>query len=439
MHYKPCTCQVVVSAISLQDMRVLVLMVVYLAKVLGGLSRLFRLGRGTSISGWIVEKRLPFLLAYFKSKYKKVIYISGTNGKTTTRSLIVQALRDSSKQVVTNSGGANIYRGLAASLLNDVDFFGNIRSEFAVLEVEEATLPILCSFLPAQVIVLTNLARDQLDVYGELDITQGYFINSLSKCLEAKVIINSDDPKLLEINLTASIGVTLRNSTIQYEVARQKKAQVYRLLIIEQEGTELAITYNTEHSTFTPQLTGQYNSINYALAAATLIESGLSLTQITSSFKVSKPVFGRSESILTKSAKHSLILVKNPLGLSSVLANRTDPITRLIIGINDNIADGKDVSWLWDVDFEGFLENQVVSEIIVTGQRSGDVGLRIQQALRHVNKINKILSYSQAEVVALLLSTPNDYMVLGTYTVMMQLRSKLEKQLNLPTIDSNNF
>jgi lipid II isoglutaminyl synthase (glutamine-hydrolysing) len=422
-------------------MRLLVLVVVYLAKILGGLSRLFKLGRGTSISGWIVEKQLPFLLKYFVGRYNQVIYISGTNGKTTTRSLVVQALRNSGHTVVTNSGGANIYRGIAASLLNDLTLLGSTKSTLAVLEVEEATLPVLANYLPATVLVLTNLARDQLDVYGELDITQAYFTSSLSKMPDAILILNADDPKLLEMKVVASIGVYLKDSTIQYETSTTSLATIQTPLVISENNLGLAVEYNNERYDFVPQLTGQYNSINYALAAAALTRCGLSFAQITKSFNSSLPVFGRSEVITTDKAHHTLLLVKNPLGLGSVFTSYSNkPVTRVIIGINDNIADGRDVSWLWDVDFESFFKDRVVEEIVVTGTRAADIGLRIYQTLRFVKQDTKVvITYTIPDIADVLLTTTEDYLVLGTYTAMMQLRSILEKPLSLPAIDSSNF
>jgi lipid II isoglutaminyl synthase (glutamine-hydrolysing) len=421
-------------------MRLLVLVVVYLAKILGGLSRLFKLGRGTSISGWIVEKQLPFLLKYFVGRYNQVVYISGTNGKTTTRSLVVQALRNSGHTVVTNSGGANIYRGIAASLLNDLTWLGSTKSSLAVLEVEEATLPVLANYLPATILVLTNLARDQLDVYGELDITQTYFMSSLSKMPDAVLILNADDPKLLEMKVAASIGVYLKDSTIQYEPSSSNLATIQTPLVISENNLTLAVEYNSKRYDFIPQLTGQYNGINYGLAAAVLVSCEVKLDEIAKSFATSTPVFGRSEVLKTPTANHTLLLVKNPLGLGSVLTSYKNTDTkRIIIGINDNIADGRDVSWLWDVDFESFLQDRELEEIIVTGTRSKDMFVRLTQALRQVNSTLRVSMLTIPEVAGMVLSTKQNYNIFGTYTVIMQLRSLLEKPLELLPIDSDQF
>ena len=441
MYYKPCTCQVDISILLLPYMRLQILVVLYCAKVLGFLSRLFGTGRGTSIPGWVVEKYTPSVMKYFAGSYKHIIFISGTNGKTTTRSLVVHALRAKGFTVVTNSGGANIYRGIAASLLQDLTWLGTIKSLVAVLEVEEATLPKLSQYLPADVLLLTNLARDQLDVYGELAITQEYFMQTIRQMPRAGVILNIDDPKLLELPVFADIGVSLKSSNIEYETSQTVHAKIQGLLVAQENKTQLILTYQDTAITFVPQLTGQYNSINYALAASVLICAGLTLQDIKPAFETSVPVFGRSENIRSSSASHTLLLVKNPLGFGSVLTSyKNKHIHNLMVGINDNIADGRDVSWLWDVDFEHFLQSQTqLNEVIVTGTRQEDIYVRLSQAIRSVNLKISIIAMSLDEVAELLLETKQDYTIFGTYTVTLGIRNRLEQPLGLLPIDSDQF
>ena len=161
--------------------KLLVLGLIIIAKSLFWLAKLTGFGSGTSLPGLLVEKFCPFIITKISGDLKQIILISGTNGKTTTRALLVHIWEKQGFEVCTNRGGANIMRGIAATLLLNQKIWGGIKSSIAILEVEEATMPILTKYLVPNQLILTNIFRDQLDAYGEIDQTLSYFSQSITQ------------------------------------------------------------------------------------------------------------------------------------------------------------------------------------------------------------------------------------------------------------------
>lgn len=418
-------------------MRILIVLIGFASRLLAFLSRTFKKGSGTSIAGLFIEKWFVWSLSYFQGKYQKIVYISGTNGKTTTRQMIVKVLQPEYKKVISNYGGANIMRGIATSLFRDLDWLGRPKSKCAVLEVEEATLPRLSKYLQPTLIVLTNLARDQLDAYGELDITFRYFDALLKNAPCAQLILNYDDPRLRALKAEAYIGVSLRNSTIEYERGGGDLIAIQNLMQVTHTSDSIIIKYNDKQTSFTPKLKGEYNAVNYGLAAAVGCSVNIALEQVSTSLESVEPVFGRGEVISTPLASHRMVLVKNPLGFGSVLKIH-DSAAIVLIGVQDKVADGKDVSWLWDVEFEKFPK-LFDNALYTSGTRAGDIALRLGQAARFLHKNINVAQLTLAESCELILSSDRSVDIYGTYTFCMELRSLLAKHISLPPIDSENF
>jgi UDP-N-acetylmuramyl tripeptide synthase len=160
-------------------MSVTLLFLSFFAKFLAFFSCLTKRGSGTALPGYIVETKFINILAKFQHEYEEIIFISGTNGKTTTRAVLVEMYENSGFRVCTNRGGANIIRGIASSILLDLDIKAKPKSQILILEVEEASLPILTLYLQPKILILTNLFRDQLDAYAEIDKTLSYFEETL--------------------------------------------------------------------------------------------------------------------------------------------------------------------------------------------------------------------------------------------------------------------
>lgn len=416
-------------------MRLFVILISLLSKTLAAVSRLLKKGSGTSIAGLFIERWFPWVVKYFAKKYEKIIFISGTNGKTTTRQMIVSLFKGQ-VALVSNYGGANIFRGIAASLMNDLNIWGKPKSSYAIFEVEEATLPKLGEYIDCDILVLTNIARDQLDAYGEIDVTLRYFQTFLERS-HCHVVLNADDAKLKELKTQVLIGVKVTNTTLSYEQGRGQGVNILNLLSIEQSEDHLQLSYNSNISRFKQRLSGQYNAVNYALAAAVGIVCNMTLAGISQKLSQVAPVFGRGEIIKTDSSQHTLILVKNPLGFTSALFTYQSTGT-VVIGIQDKIADGKDVSWLWDVVFEEY-PHILKRKLITSGTRALDIQLRLEQGQRTLGSSQAIQTLTVEQLADYLTSTEEKCIIFGTYTFCMELRSRLEKKLNLAPIHSETF
>jgi UDP-N-acetylmuramyl tripeptide synthase len=399
-------------------------------------SQLAGKGSGTSIGGVVSELYVPGIVSYFQDKYTKIIFISGTNGKTTTRSLINHFLEHEGKKVCSNRGGANIFRGIVSSLMADVTIGGSVRSEYLVLEVEEATLPKLTPYLQPDILVLTNIFRDQLDAYGEIDKTLQFFTDTIT-ATSPVVIANKDDHKLINaISPVTDIlyGYTVDSSeTIRFEPSSTPDHINYQdyVTVSNNTNTDISITVSKDTDkqyTGYTQLPGTYNLYNIAAAIATAAQL-LDTYDYISSLKSYSPAFGRGESIIYKDKNIHLFLVKNPAGYDSVLEHvkRTfaPEDTHILFALNDNIADGKDVSWIWDVDFESFFDTYSPSQIHTLGTRSFDMLLRVQYAQAEVTIEDG--GYSVEEMIATTSnsSSNKNILILATYTALLSIRKDL--------------
>ena len=416
-------------------MTLLVIFYSWYAKLLIQLVRLTGSGSGTSIGGWFGEKYLPFIVSYYNRRYKKIVFISGTNGKTTTRSLINHFLTSGGRTVCSNLGGANIYRGIVTSLLNDTKLFGGVRSRYLVLEVEEATLPRLSKYLRPDILVLTNIFRDQLDAYGEIDTTLKYFKTAISQT-EPIVVVNADDDKL--VSTLESLPVqevfgfsVIDKEKIKFEPHDEHPKVTYAEIISIQttQGNLVSIQSNTDlHmlSTSCTQLPGTYNLYNI-VAAATTVNRLLDGWEFFDALKTYKPAFGRGESIQYNNRTIELFLVKNPAGYDSVLHHITKTYdqasTSIVFALNDKIADGKDVSWIWDVDFENFHANFEPKNIYTYGTRTYDMLLRLNVAGYSV--VTADARQTIKELFADNRTKNETIVIMATYTALLDIRKKL--------------
>ncbi len=185
------------------------ILTLFAIKLLVTIIRFSRLGRGTSLPGIIIEKYYPQLLEKLGSQFKKVIFITGTNGKTTTQHLISYLLKREDEDVCSNKSGANLIRGIATSIILDTTFTGKLKSDIGVFEVEEASMPILTKYLKPSHIVVTSLYRDQLDAYGELVKTRNYILNAVKSCPKSKLFLNKNDENVSSIASECNNDTTL--------------------------------------------------------------------------------------------------------------------------------------------------------------------------------------------------------------------------------------
>jgi lipid II isoglutaminyl synthase (glutamine-hydrolysing) len=444
-----------------------------LGRLLSFVSKVLKKGSGTSITGLFVERWNPGVIRFFNGRYKNIIYISGTNGKTTTRAILISIFEKNGYKVASNRGGANILRGIAATMLMDLDWTLKVKSDVLILEVEEATLPKIKNYIHPDYLVLTNLFRDQLDAYGEIDKTLEYFaefIKAQDGKSDLKVLLNGDDGKLVYmVNEMLSeskanfiyCGVDTKetSSTFNYETKLVHPVELdylasgleYRegLLFFDIFGNKITDQFeNNPENTFETKLPGVYNVYNLLFAIAVSKECSINKITVNSIIAEVEPVFGRGEifTISQNNSKIFLFLVKNPAGFDLVLDHVAKAFTRskinLVFLVNDRIADSKDVSWLWDVNFEkarlNFQENKLeINSISTGGSRDMDMLLRLEYSGFPVciedgkgliaGIISKIVENSE--------SSPT--VVFATYTAMLEFRKRLSEYTYVPSITSD--
>ena len=412
--------------------RLIVIGLVNIGLLLAWASRTLGWGSGTSAPGYLVERVYPQAARILGAGYEEVIMISGTNGKTTTRALLNAVYANQGVEFVSNLGGANIYRGIVTALLNNRSRSGRLKAKVAILEVEEATLPRLTRYFAPTTLILTNIFRDQLDAYGEINQTLDYFVTTLEQT-NPRLIINRDDPKLgnyLAKYLPAAVGFGLEKTHRPgYEESGEIQVEPATHYLVKEitPGAKITAKIITpeETHTFASPLPGTFNLYNFAAAvAATYERFGPGVVQALEKFE---NVFGRGEVIEVGDTSYHLYLVKNPAGYAEVLKylrSLGHKKLNLNLLINDNIADGRDVSWLWDVPFEEFFEGQECAALRTGGSRGLDMLLRVEYAGAKVVLEN---NYTIPELITVTKDNRSREYVLCTYTALLEFRRELGK------------
>jgi len=433
-----------------------IILILILANLLASLSKFLGKGSGTALPGLIVEKYFIDILGPITKNFQEIILISGTNGKTTTRAILVDIYEKNNYKVCTNRGGANILRGVASSLLLDLNILGNSRSSVAILEVEEASLPILVKYVQADSLVLTNVFRDQLDAYGEVDKTLSFFKESLKiiskqhNFLDFKLLVNSDDQKLLSCveNYKGKLygfGLDLKTDEKPKFEEFSKTELTFTKNFVATNITNNSFELKTKNFKVQPNkkilietnLPGTFNIYNI-LAAFLIGYDNFGDTAIEA-IKDFQPVFGRGEKINLGSNIVEILLIKNPAGFNQVLdyikKENTNNAINLVILINDNIADGRDVSWLWDSDLENFINSQKINEIYTGGTRGLDMLLRLEYAGSELNSENYFESLDR--LLVNLIDSKKDYYILASYTAMLSFRKVIGQRVKLKEISES--
>ena len=378
----------------------------------------FNLGAGATWPGEIAlkmdENFVKNSLISRKVQESKIILVAGTNGKTTTAKLIKDVLEASGKKVVHNLSGANLLNGVASVLVE------NIKADYYVFEVDEASLPKIIEQTNPDFIILLNLFRDQLDRYGEVDTVAHKWAKSL---VTGTLIICADDPLLVQVAKETSLKTIyfgLENkkfylSKVQHATdslycpkcgARLDYRGYYFSHLGDWECPKCDFDHpnnNFSAGDFPVSLDGVYNRYNFLAAGAVLTSLKVPKSLISLKFKEFKPAFGRQEEI--NGVK--ILLSKNPTGFNESLRTAIASGGSMLLVLNDRIPDGKDVSWIWDVDFEQLKKYEY--QIFIWGDRKEDLAVRLKYA--GVNaKIEK--NY-------------NVRWVLCTYSAMLEVRKDL--------------
>lgn len=413
-----------------------------IGKIVLFLSRHFGGGHGSALPGLVVEKINPhFLHKLLKDLPGGVVVVSGTNGKTTTTKIIVELLRQKGLRVFTNPSGSNFTRGVISAALPLVRY-GQLRADIAVLELDEAHAVHFVDQVKPRYSVLLNVLRDQLDRFGEIDKT-AELLDYVAERTSGVVILNEDDPRLCRLagsvkarvawfGYSGDAGEYYRTDEEIHGGKRSAPAKKSKAITIDGLRDGRATYLLGRHSASVKlRLFGIHNALNCAAALATVraIEGDdFDFDATVADLANIKPAFGRGEVVRIGGRDVQLILVKNPSGFQISL-DSVSP-TAVLIAINDDYADGRDVSWLWDVDVVKLADATMVC---TTGVRAADMALRlIYGGVKLPLDIDKSVDDNIERSVKhfLAITKGRSVQIFATYTAMLKIRDILKREAN---------
>lgn len=421
---------------------------VLLGKAIRRAARL-RGGSGSALPGLFVEKIDPSFIKRTLSELPYgVVLVSGTNGKTTTTKLIVELLEGQGLHVFTNRTGSNFTRGVAAALLGDISLSGKLHADIAVLELDEAHAVHFVRAVAPTHTVLLNVMRDQLDRFGEIDST-AKLLTVVAQHTTKSLILNREDPRISAIASQKDVphhvsyyglDPSLRRhfptddslyDTTTDEVSAQPKASVILRALTDTGGS-----FEIDGTVYETSLavTGAYNIFNTAAAISVVrmvLGNAMDTKKLLATLPAIQPAFGRGETIMLDGKPLELILVKNPSGFRLGLSSFQPEGYATMIAINDNYADGRDMSWLWDVSFESLKQDGVA---MVSGIRAYDMAVRLQYDEVSFRSVNPSLSDALDEFITANPQTPKR--IYCTYTAMLRIRKVLKRRVSIKEIDS---
>jgi UDP-N-acetylmuramyl tripeptide synthase len=427
------------------------------ARAAGALSR--RTGRGgTSLPGKLLMRLEPHAIARLSARLQRgSAVISATNGKTTTAAMVAGVLERAGARLVHNRAGANMAGGVATALLD-----GPRDADTGLFEVDEFWLGQVVDELRPRALLLANLFRDQLDRYGELDTIADRWAQ-VAATTAAALVLNADDPTVADLGRGAPstyFGIEddsmalaeMQHASDATHCRRCGAPYVYDAVYLghlgryhcescgatrpEPQVAARAITLQGvrgAHFTLsTPDgqrdialpLPGLYNVYNALGAAALSIQLGATLDQVAAGLAAVSPAFGRAETLRVGGRDLSILLIKNPAGANEVLRTLVleDGEHDLLCVLNDNIADGRDVSWVWDADFEVLAPR--VRRATCSGTRAAEMALRLKYAGMPSDRL-LVEPHLDAALDRALGDGHGALYALPTYTAMLALRDAL--------------
>lgn len=402
------------------------------------LLRLF--GRtGSALPGLIVEKLdRRFLAAMLAKLPQGTIIVSGTNGKTTTTKITAELLEGQGLRVLTNKSGSNFVRGIISVVVDKASWRGTLPYDIAVFEQDEAHAVHFARRVKPRGVILLNVMRDQMDRFGEIDTTRS-MLEKLAANASGWVVLNSNDERISAIAEACRVPVHWyghnkdlhkdfltddqfyhNESTAYFSAARPE------FMLTAYDTQSVTIEARQTSRRFETQLRGSHNAINCTAALAGLYQviDKPDINRLQNTFAALEPAFGRGEIIGlpgSKSATLTIQLVKNPGGFTQAL-RMVEQGTYQTIGIciNDDYADGRDVSWLWDVDFTPLKKHGTV---LTGGTRAADMTNRLKY-----NEVHALTAAADIPAFAATFNTtakksPGNALIFCTYTAMRQLRN----------------
>jgi UDP-N-acetylmuramyl tripeptide synthase len=396
-------------------------------------------GGGSAFPGLVVERLDPGFMGRALSNLPYgVVVVSGTNGKTTTTKMVVELLEGQGLSVFTNRTGSNFTRGVAAALLGEVDWRGRLKADVAVLELDEAHAVHFVKLVPPRYSLLLNVLRDQLDRFGEIDATTR-LLERIALATTGTVVLNREDPRVAGLassiqaagvvyfGLDASLRSTFPNDDELRGAAGTAPASALPADVVLRSVDGNSAEFEVEGTTTRTdlRLRGVYNIFNAAaaLAAARAVLGGTADNgRLFSSLAAVEPAFGRGESLVVDGQALELVLVKNPSGFRLGLKSFDPAGCATMIAINDNYADGRDMSWLWDVDFDSLGLGGVD---VVSGVRAYDMALRLKYDDVRVGAVEPDITDALQQIIRGSDGRPKR--IFCTYTAMLAVRRELSK------------
>ena len=436
------------------------------AKAVGAVVRASGRGGGTSLPGKVLTRMEPHAIrALARRLARGSVVVSATNGKTTTAAMIAAVLERTGVQLVHNRAGANMAGGVAAALVDATRRGGRIAGDLGLFEVDEFWLGQVVAELEPHTLVLGNLFRDQLDRYGELEIIADRWAEVVaSRDGRSRLVLCADDPLVADLGRERRdvhyYGVSddalalpeLQHASDSKHCRRCGHAYAYEAIYLGHLGryrcpncgqrrpdpevvAEDVRLHGVRAATFalrTPAgsaevelaLPGLYNVYNALAAATACLSLGVPLDEVAAGLRATTAAFGRAETIAVDGREVSLLLIKNPAGANEVLRTLTlEPgELDLYAALNDNAADGRDVSWVWDADFE--LLAGRVRHAVCSGTRAAELALRLKYAGVPAERLEVVPALGAGLDRALAAAEGTLY-ALPTYTALLELRDLL--------------
>jgi UDP-N-acetylmuramyl tripeptide synthase len=448
-----------------------------LARAVGRLSRLSRRGGGTSLPGKLLLRLAPDAIGRLGSELPRgSVVVSATNGKTTTTGMIASVLARAGITTAHNRAGANMPGGVATALLERTRRRDGAGPELGLFEVDEAWVGTIVERLAPHTLVLGNLFRDQLDRYGELEKLADDWARLVEGPTRPKVLVlNADDPLVADLGQTPNgkrlgalyFGVEDRSHALpelehafdakhcrrcghpyHYSAAYLGHLGVYscpncgharpepavaatRIELEGMSGSRLTVATPEGELELSVPLPGLYNVYNALAAAACCISLGLTLGQVREGLGSFATAFGRAERIEIGSRPLAILLIKNPVGANEVFRTlatehergRADDGLDLFIALNDGIADGRDVSWIWDADFELLAGH--VGRVVCSGTRAAELALRLKYAGIPEQRLELVPALRAGLDRSIAANHGRPLYALPTYTALIELRELL--------------
>jgi UDP-N-acetylmuramyl tripeptide synthase len=441
-----------------------------IARTVGSAARVTGRGGGTSLPGKVLLALEPGAIGQLASRLTNgSAVISGTNGKTTTASIAATILERAGRTLVHNRAGANMAGGIASTLLDAARRHRGIAGDTGLFEVDEFWLGAVTAQVDPQAVLLSNLFRDQLDRYGELETIADRWAQVVGE-LDAStmLVLNADDPLIADLgrgrDSVIYFGVdddALALSEMQHasdskhcrrcgapyhydaiylghlghyhcpNCGQQRPLPSIRAEQITLHGTHAAtfmlVTPTGERSVFL-RLPGLYNVYNALAATALCLSLGVGLDLVVDGLQSATAAFGRAEIVRLGETTLQILLIKNPAGANEILRTlglESDQLD-LLAALNDNIADGRDVSWIWDADFE--LLSSKVRRVTCAGTRAAELAVRLKYAGVPESALEVIPELPAALDRAVMEAGPGRLFALPTYTALLALRAELSSR-----------